>query len=417
MFDLVKLTLIAGDGGNGKVSFHRAKFITKGGPDGGQGGDAGSIYVRGSRHLNSLQHYAGVKRFEAQNGQHGGKQKQIGHKGEDLFLEVPVGTIIWILAENKSSLHHRLHYAREGNMAPADRLTRYYLDKPSGNPPPRPEDEVRLVEAAAQTENTEEEEFILRSPSLQNVDLKKVKKVLFTEITEHGQEVMICRGGIGGRGNDSFKGSSNTTPFEAEYGSFGEKKIVLFELRLLADIGLVGYPNAGKSTLLSIVTKANPKIANYPFTTLEPNLGVMSVGDREVKDVILADIPGIIEGASEGKGLGFDFLRHISSCKALLYILSLDESVIFNQSIPDAEKVSLLLEQLQILKQELHSYDAGLAKKKSLISISKSDLYSNELKQELRKAFEKQGTAVTFFSAVTKEGLKELQEQLTQATY
>lgn len=435
MFDLVKLDLQAGDGGNGKVSFHREKFITKGGPDGGNGGTGGNIYLVGSRHVNTLQHYAGVKKFVAERGQNGGSDNQIGHKGQDVILEVPIGTTVWLLAENNTGRKRRIHHAYENSQL-KDRLEKYYLDKPSGAAPAREPDEVKVVDlnrnaslptpfATTQEEVLDDsnpddvlraQEQILRSSSLKNVNIRQLPKLKIAEITEDGQKILLAEGGAGGRGNTMFKASNKTTPFEAEYGSFGEKKIVLFELRLLADVGLIGYPNAGKSTLLTVVTKANPKVANYPFTTLEPNLGVMSVqGDssgQETRDIVIADLPGIIAGASQGKGLGFDFLRHVQGCKVLLFMLSLDESLLFDEKITDEQKAQLLFEQYQSLFKEMREFDLSLLEKKILISISKKDLYASTLIEKVKLFFQKQQISLIFFSTVTHEGIPELKQIL-----
>jgi GTPase len=436
MFDIVKLNLLAGDGGNGKVSFRREKFIPKGGPDGGNGGHGGSIYVVGNRHLNTLQNYAGVKKYAAERGQNGGSENQVGHKGEDLLLEVPVGTTIWLLAENNTSRKSRIHHAYE-NSKLKNHLQKYYLDKPSGAPPPREPDEVKPVDLdrnaslptpyATESEDQINSEFsqddlaemqeqILRSPSLKNLNVRRLPKVKLVEITEEGQKVLVCQGGTGGRGNVMFKAADNTTPFEAEYGSFGEEKIVLFELRLLADVGLIGYPNAGKSTLLSVVTKANPKIANYPFTTIEPNLGVMSahaaVTGMETKDIVIADLPGIIEGASEGKGLGFDFLRHVQGCKVLLFMLTLDEPTIFNEELSDEQKTQLLFDQYTALHHEMEEFDVSLLEKKVIVSISKKDLYPEILVEKVKLFFKKKNIDLVLFSTVTHEGIEHLQHTL-----
>jgi GTP-binding protein len=416
MFDLVKLRLEGGDGGNGRVSFYRAKFISKGGPDGGNGGHGGSIYFQATSGLNTLQHFSGVKEFKAEAGQPGGKQQMFGHRGEDLIIEVPVGTIVWVLADNKTSRKRRLYPPREGKYKVPVVLEQYKVEKPTNTtPPPREADELRIVSTPGQTEELDSklEEVIFRSDSLKNINLQDVPKVKLVELNEDGQKVLIAEGGIGGRGNESFKGSTNTTPLQAEYGSYGEKKIILLELRLLADVGLVGYPNAGKSTLLSIVTKANPKIANYPFTTIEPNLGVMSYQDKnQERDIILADIPGLIEGASEGKGLGYDFLRHIQGCKVLLFVLSLDEEVLFDEDSSEESKAEALYLQYQVLRKELEQYSASMLEKPTIVSVSKADLYSDSLKQHISDLFQKHGMKVLFISSITQSGIQELKQSL-----
>ncbi len=405
MFDLVQLALYAGDGGDGKVSFRREKFVPKGGPDGGNGGDGGSIFIRGNKNFNTLQHFAGAKEFRAQRGQDGGKQKKIGKNGEDLYLEVPLGTIVWILGDNPASRARRTFVAREGAAEIEMHFQKYYLQRPQGNPPRRPDDNIILLDESRGIHQ-------IRRPS-------EVEKVQAVKITQDGQLFLLCRGGFGGRGNVTFKGSSNTTPFEAEYGTFGEKKLVLFELKLLADIGLVGYPSAGKSTFLSIITKANPKIGNYPFTTLEPNLGVMTVGgemkSNQPRDIVVADLPGLIEGASQGKGLGFDFLRHIQGCKALCYLLTLDEGIIFDEEMSMEQKAQALIDQWHVLRQELTSYDKALETKPYIIAISKADLYSEKLFQEVKRVFlEKENLPAHFFSSISKQGIDELKKFFLQ---
>ena len=231
--DYIKLYSCSGNGGKGSIHLHREKYITKGGPDGGDGGRGGHIIFRGNQNLWTLHHLKFKKHFRAGHGEHGSKNRSTGADGTDVFIEVPLGTVI--------------------------------KDTESG-------------------------------------------KFLF-EITNHNQEIILCEGGKGGRGNWHFKSSTNQTPRYAQPGIPGEEKNVTVELKILADVGLVGFPNAGKSTLLSAVTAARPKIADYEFTTLKPNLGIVNY--RDYKSFVMADIPGIIEGAAEGKGLGHYFLRHI----------------------------------------------------------------------------------------------------------
>jgi len=440
MFDLVKLNLQAGDGGNGKVSFRREKFIPKGGPDGGNAGDGGSIYVVANRHLNTLQDYAGVKQYKAERGQNGGSQNQIGFKGEDLTLEVPVGTTIWLLAENKVSQRHRVEHYYEGHSKNSkSHLQKYYLTKPAGNAPYRDLDVAEPIkltvipEEAAERQRSvpasgiqdsgsmtvqsqtpeEDQEQILRSGSLKNLNVRQIPKIKLVSLMEDGQKVCICQGGMGGRGNDMFKASNNTTPMEAEYGSFGEAKIVLFELQLLADVGLIGYPNAGKSTLLSVVTKANPKIASYPFTTIEPNLGVMSTPSGN--DLVIADLPGIIEGASVGKGLGFDFLRHAQACKAELIMVTFDEPTLYDEEMSDKQKAKLLWQQYQSLINEMKTFDETLLQKQLIVAVSKEDLFSVDLKAAVKSLFKKEKIELHFFSTLTRTGIDDLQKVLTTA--
>jgi len=386
MIDLVKLTLAAGNGGDGKVSFRREKFVTKGGPDGGDGGDGGSVLIRSRAGMTTLRDYAGVNLYKAGRGQNGGRRKKFGLKGEDRILEVPVGTVVYLLGENKIAAKRR-----NNSLLAAEALSggKYYLeDENQGIPPRDPDDQLEILD-------------------------KKIELFTFKEAE---QELLVCSGGRGGRGSVHFKSSTKTTPLEAEYGGFGEQKLVQLELKLLADVGLVGFPNAGKSTFLSKVTKANPKIANYPFTTIEPNLGIMYLGaDQGKEELIIADIPGLIEGAYQGKGLGLDFLRHIENCQSLMFVLYLDEAVVFDGSLSEQEKAELLWQQYQQLKNELGNYDQELLRKRSLLTVNKVDLYTSSQIDAFRSYFIDKDINLIFFSAVTGEGIGELKKLLSSS--
>ncbi len=427
MFDLVQLRLLAGNGGNGRVSFRREKYIPKGGPDGGNGGRGGSIYLRATKGLNSLQHFAGVKEYAAKAGEAGGAKNQIGRDGEDLYLEVPVGTRVWLLAENRVSKIRRTFHPHEGQTEPVLKHQILTLSVHGGLPEPAQPDELESIdldkEAFYHTAGNQAQEpsaasggsetpQVLRSESLKNRRLQDIPKLMLIELLEDGQEVKIVEGGQGGRGNTVFKGSRNTTPITAEYGIPGERKDVILELRLIADVGLVGYPNAGKSTLLATITRANPKIANYPFTTLEPNLGVMFSEEAGGRDIVLADIPGIIEGASQGKGLGYEFLRHVQASKVLLFVLSLDEAFIYDESVLLKDKAESLWQQLSVLKTELKSFDETLLDRPTVVSLSKSELYSAELITEIQSVFAKHKQQILPFSSETRTGLEELKQAL-----
>ncbi len=384
MIDLVKLTLAAGDGGDGKVSFRREKFVTKGGPDGGDGGDGGSVLIRSKAGLTTLRDFAGVKTLKAGRGQNGGRRKKIGFKGEDKILEVPVGTVVYLLGENQIASKRRQNSLLT---VEASSGGKYYLeDENQGIPPRDPDNQIELLD-------------------------KKLELFTFREAE---QELLVCRGGRGGRGSVHFKSSTKTTPLEAEYGGFGEQKLVYLELKLLADVGLVGLPNAGKSTFLSKVTKANPKIANYPFTTIEPNLGIMYLGeDQRREELVVADIPGLIEGASQGKGLGLDFLRHIENCQSLMFILFLEEAVIFDEKLDDQKKAEMLWQQYQQLRQELAQYDEKMLTKRATVTINKIDLYTSKQLDAFRSYFIEKNVNLIFFSTVTGEGLGEVKKVLS----
>ncbi len=382
MIDLVSLLVKAGDGGHGRVSFRREKYVPKGGPDGGQGGSGGDVRLVGSSRVNTLKHYAGKKEIVAQNGAAGGVRQKTGADADDIVLEVPVGTTVWLLAENQASYKRREKYSPEHHLTRGEvTFEQYHLAQEGQGIPPREEDELQPLAEGAE-------------------------KIQLAEITEAGQEIILCQGGFGGRGNVSFKASTNTTPLQAEYGTFGEQKKISLELKLLADIGLVGLPNAGKSTLLSKITRANPKTADYPFTTIEPNLGVLNLA--EGRDLVVADIPGLIEGASQGKGLGHDFLRHIENSQALIFVLFLEESVVSDEGLNDEKRAELVWEQYQQLRTELKEHNPELLAKPSLVSLNKLDLYSPELVAAIEKRFTTENLKLHVFSGFTGKGLEEL---------
>ena len=319
--DYVKLYVTSGNGGKGSVHLHREKYITKGGPDGGDGGRGGHIIVKGNKNLWTLYTYKFKRHFKAGHGEHGSKQRSTGADGEDVYMELPLGTII--------------------------------RDKETN--------EVML------------------------------------EVTEHGEEVILAKGGMGGRGNWHFKSSTNQTPRYAQPGVAGEELEVILELKILADVGLVGFPNVGKSTLLSVVTAAKPKIADYEFTTLKPNLGIVEY--RDYKTFVMADIPGIIEGAAEGKGLGHYFLRHIERNAILLFLIP-----------ADADDIG---KQYNILLEELKQYNPEILDKERFIAISKSDMLDDELKAELKEELDKTlPIKYIFISSVAQQGLTELKDNL-----
>jgi len=319
--DYIKLYACSGNGGKGSVHLHREKYITKGGPDGGDGGRGGHIILKGNQNLWTLHHLKFKKHLKAGHGAHGSKSRSTGADGSDVFIEVPLGTVV--------------------------------KDTESG-------------------------------------------KILF-EITDNGQEIILCQGGMGGRGNWHFKSSTNQTPRYAQPGIPGEEKKVTIELKILADVGLVGFPNAGKSTLLSVITAAKPKIADYEFTTLKPNLGIVEY--RDYQSFVVADIPGIIEGAAEGKGLGHYFLRHIERNSILLFLIPADTS--------DVKK------QYNILLDELRRYNPEMLDKERMVAISKSDLLDAELEAELKTELDKElPVKYLFISSVAQTGMMPLKDLL-----
>ena len=320
--DYVKMHLTSGKGGQGSAHLRREKYIPKGGPDGGDGGRGGHVILRANSNLWTLYHLKFKRHYKAGHGGAGSKQTSTGADGEDVIIEVPLGTVV-------------------------------------------------------------------RDSENQNILL---------EITEKEQEFIIAAGGKGGLGNDHFKSSTNQTPRYAQPGLDGVEVNITLELKVLADVGLVGFPNAGKSTLLSVVTAAKPKIANYEFTTLKPNLGIVEYRDHQT--FVMADIPGIIEGAAEGKGLGHYFLRHIERNSTLLFLIPADAD--------DIKK------QYDILLDELRRYNPEMLDKDRLIAISKCDMLDDELQAEMKQELDKDFKDIPyiFFSAVAQKGLMELKDRL-----
>ena len=322
--DYVKLFISSGNGGKGSIHLHREKYITKGGPDGGDGGRGGHVIARGNPNLWTLYTFKFKKHFSAGHGEHGSKNRSSGAQGEDIFIDVPLGTLI---------------------------------------------------------KSTETGEII-------------------AEITEKDQEIILLEGGLGGRGNWHFKSSTRQTPRYAQPGIKGQELQITLELKVLADVGLVGFPNAGKSTLLSVLTSAKPKIADYEFTTLKPNLGIVEY--RDYRSFVMADIPGIIEGAAEGKGLGHYFLRHIERNAVLLYLIPADAA--------DIKK------EFDILRNELIAFNPELIDKNFMIVLSKCDLLDDELKAEyaieMKEAFG--DIPHLMISSVSQMGTMDLKDALWQ---
>lgn len=403
MIDLVRLELRAGNGGDGKVSFRREKYVPKGGPDGGDGGHGGSIILKASPKHATLRHLAGLKVIEAQHGQGGGKRQKSGHKGADTILEVPVGTTVWLVSENQVSHQHRAFPRREGKLRFKAARQKYFLVKDTQPKPLAPQDVIQL----------EPELEWVANQSMAELDIRQVPKEQLITLDEPGQEYVIVQGGEGGRGNTAFKSPSHTTPLDAEFGVPGERKLVFLEQKLLADVGLVGFPNAGKSTLISVVSNAKPKTANYPFTTIEPNLGIVEFSDqKETESLVIADLPGLVEGAHQGKGLGHQFLRHVENCRQLVIVLALDEITLGEESLSDRDKAQLLYNQYQQLQDELSAYSDIIIEKEQQVVVNKIDLYSPELLAEMTSVFEKQGLRPQFISAATQENVQDFKNSL-----
>ena len=366
--DYVRIRCASGKGGAGSAHLYHAKFQYKGGPDGGNGGRGGSIILRANPQFWTLIHLKYRKNVIAENGQNGAGGLQTGKSGEDIILDVPLGTVVKKLIPTKVST--------EVISAPEKGMVEFWREKISET-----EEDVEYGGDVQEREVVEEYE-----------------ERQIAELVDAGQEVVICRGGRGGLGNNNFKTSTNQTPRYAQPGEPGEEGWFVLELKLLADVGLVGFPNAGKSTLLATITSAKPKIADYAFTTLEPNLGIVKYYDD--KSFVIADIPGIIEGAHEGRGIGIRFLRHIERNSVLLFMVSAEQDDI-------ASGYSTLLD-------ELREYNPELLAKDRVLAITKSDLLDKELEAEIEPTLPKDIPHI-FISCFSREGLKELTDMLWKA--
>jgi GTP-binding protein len=289
--DKIKISVRAGDGGNGCVSFRREKYIEHGGPDGGDGGKGGDVILVADRNLSDLSDLFYAPRVVAKNGEHGRGKNCYGRAAKDVIAKVPIGTQVFLL----------------GDVTRQKKATRYH--PAAATEVFDPDVNVGLPYSARRNAAV--------APSVLAVG----ERTLLADLTEDGQQIVLAGGGRGGRGNTAFKSSTHQAPREFEYGEPGEELTAELELKTIADVGLVGFPNAGKSTLISKITHAHPKIAPYPFTTLSPNVGILDFADYG--RVRVADIPGLIEGAHTGKGLGHEFLRHIERCRLLLVLLDM----------------------------------------------------------------------------------------------
>src|ERR1043166_5269580 len=304
--DKVKIHVKAGDGGNGSVSFRREKYVDRGGPDGGDGGDGGDIVLVADKNASDLSDFFYHPRVVAKHGGHGRGKNCTGRSAKDIVARVPIGTQVYRLTlptRQQKSTHYRpaAAMAEEADFSSTKMLGLPYT-------PGRAKQ--ALAVAAPDKRGDNEPEAI-------------EGRELIADLVEDGQRFVLAKGGRGGRGNAAYKSSTHQAPREFEYGEPGEELDVELELKTLADVGLVGFPNAGKSALISKITKAHPKIAPYPFTTLTPNVGIITYDDDNFTRIRVADIPGLIEGAHRGKGLGHDFLRHIERCQVLIVLLDM----------------------------------------------------------------------------------------------
>ena len=324
--DYAKITIKSGNGGDGAVTFRREKYVAAGGPDGGDGGRGGSIYFRVDPNANTLIDFRYTKKFKAPNGENGSGGHKYGKSGEDLYIDVPIGTII--------------------------------KDAETGK--------------------------------------------VVADLSQERQEELVLKGGRGGKGNSHFATATRQVPRFAQAGEEGEEKEVILELKLLADVGLLGFPNVGKSTFLSVVTDAKPKIANYHFTTIEPNLGVVKLQNGE--SFVIADIPGIIEGASEGVGLGIQFLRHVERTRLLLHVIDIS-------GIEGRDPV----QDFYTINEELKSYSEKLSNRKQIIVANKIDVMQDETGlKDLEELAKKEGLEIFKISGVTGQGVPELLNRVSE---
>jgi len=352
--DRVKVFAQAGTGGRGSVSFRREKFVPKGGPDGGDGGRGGNVILRADRHVDNLANLFYEPLIKAKNGGHGMGKKMSGRAGADKIVKVPVGTVVWPAEQSTSVISSKVEGSREA------------------------------------TSN--------ESPRHSSTSLGITGKDPLVDLARDEQEFVLCCGGAGGKGNVHFKSSRNRAPRQYTEGEEGEQGHFLLELRTIADAGLVGYPNAGKSTLLRKISAARPKVAAYPFTTLHPIVGVIEFpGYRRAT---VADIPGLIEGAHRGVGLGHEFLRHITRCRVLIFVVDVAGSEGRNP-----------VEDLQNLRREIDLYDPTLSSRAWFVVANKMDLPgAKENLKALQERFPKLQILPT--SAATGEGIDDLKQAL-----
>lgn len=339
----------AGDGGDGSVHFLHGKYQPKGGPDGGDGGKGGSIYLVADENLENLVPFNFKKKFVVPSGEHGWGKKMHGKDTDDIEIHVPVGTVVY---------------------------------------------EVSADQAEANLREREVFEEVMG------------QKELVVDMDEHNKKFLIAKGGKGGKGNFHFRSSTNQTPKEFEPGKPGEEKWLLLELKVVADVGIVGLPNVGKSSLLKALTNANPKIAGYPFTTLEPNLGVFK---SHSGSVILVDVPGVVEDAWEGKGIGPWFLRHLERVKMMVHVLAPDIDNAPSSNDKCAQIGEQLVRDYKIVRKELEKYGKGLTDKPEIVVVNKMELVEPEMRKEIEVEFDRLiHKSLIWVSAASHEGLENL---------
>ena len=384
--DEIKIYAKAGHGGKGCVAFHREAFVPKGGPSGGNGGRGGSVILQADHDLNNLIQQYYVPRLVAQEGDNGMGKGMDGHAGKDLVIKVPCGTMVWQLKDTTPAIE-----TKSAKDEDEDEDEKPMLTSGTGKRP--------LLRSSG---GVSAMEINLGGDDVAPVEeAPEVQGELVADLTTHGQQFILCKGGRGGLGNRNFATARHQTPRFAQPGEPGTEGEYRLELRIMAEIGLVGYPNAGKSTLLTAISKARPKIAPYPFTTLHPQIGILEYADW--KRLTVCDVPGLIEGAHQNVGLGHAFLRHIRRCKIL--VLLLDMAGTDNRKPWDDYK--------QLLK-ELELYDPAFLEKPRLVVANKMDeAVAEDLLRQFKKKVKK--VSVLPISAAFDQGMEEFKKQIREA--
>ncbi|MEM9280972.1 MAG: GTPase Obg [Verrucomicrobiota bacterium] len=404
--DHIKIFAKAGDGGHGCSSFRREKFEPKGGPDGGDGGKGGDLILVVDPHTDNLRDFFYRPNHKADRGMHGQGRRKTGKSGKDLILKVPPGTLVYRTdpihpkKKNDDFVEPDLRDADwSGDFVNDDEGQMVLMDRSES-------EEGDEIEEADTSENDGENDFMIDEREEPSFELEEEEPEehpfgeLVADLTEIGQRFTLCRGGIGGKGNWNFRTDTNQAPIEFTLGEKGEEDWFYLELRRIADIGLVGFPNAGKSTLLSTLSNATPKVAAYPFTTLKPMVGVVEF--QGFMRATVADIPGLIEGAHANVGLGHNFLRHISRCSVFLFVVD-------TAGVDQRDPIS----DIQILRKELRLYDELLGEREWLIVANKIDLEESQLYLDaIKSRFPKQ--EVFPISAQQGEGIEDLKKRLCE---
>ncbi len=401
--DEAQLEVQSGSGGDGNVSFRREKYIPNGGPNGGDGGRGGDIVLVADTNVATLLDLKSARRIKAADGEPGGGNDKKGASGEPVEIRVPVGTLVYeveSLPVARSTSRHIGTYtgAARGEVAPGDEDESGALEADPGD-----EDASGLIEIERWEEDEPEDlgAIALEAPRLTTPDGEPVPTA---DLTRHGQRIVIARGGRGGLGNARFKTSTRQAPDFATPGKPGQLKRIRLSLKLMADVGLVGFPNAGKSTLLRRISAAKPRVANYPFTTLVPSLGVVERGEQRC---VVADIPGLIEGASEGAGLGHQFLRHVERTRVLIHLLDVEAMLMQGRDL-QADYVAI--------RRELERYRPELLERHEIVVLNKCDLLHDPAQlADLEARLAKQGLQPLRISGATNLGIDKLLARMFEA--